>query len=513
MLRNHIAQKQLQKLSPQQIQLMKLLQIPTASIEQRIQEELEINPALEDYSDVNAEDDYITEPTRELETETEDTRDDYTDDYEEDYSEAQDTFEDTLSDYLEHYDDDDSYKSFDENSYNNEEDTKHRELVDENTFYEYVKSQLGLLSLDEKEYIIATQIIGSLKEDGYLEREIDALVDDLLFSANLDTTEEEVLAVLKKVQSLEPAGIAARNLQECLILQLDRKLTLEKERYTSNELLSLRLAKIILSDYFDEFTKKHYPKLLQSLSLDRDDLRMATDEILKLNPKPGAIFSSGTKQIQQFIIPDFIVTNENGELQLSLNGRNAPDLRVNNQYKQMLLQFEADKRDKQKREAATFVRQKIDSARWFIDAIRQRQNTMLNTMYAVLAYQQEYFLSGDERKLKPMILKDIADMTGLDISTISRVANSKYVQTEFGTKLLKDLFSEALQNEDGEEVSTVEVKKILSDIINNENKRKPLSDEQIRDILEKRGYNIARRTVAKYREQLNFPVGRLRKEI
>lgn len=524
MLRNQITQKQLQRLSPQQIQLMKLLQIPTASIEQRIQEELEINPALEDYSDVSTIEDYITEPTRDAEREQEEPTTESYDEYEaqEEYNETSSEFEDTLSDYLD-TDDDAGFKSPDDINYNNDEDPKHKEIEDENSFYENLKEQLGLLSLSDREQIIAEQIIGSLKEDGYLERDTLSLVDDLLFTQNFEATEEEVILVLKKVQSLEPAGIAARDLQECLLLQLDRNIRLQGSKLSEEDLLHLRLAKIIIKDYFDEFTKKHYPRLLQQLSIDRDDLKAASDEILKLNPKPGAIYATGNKHVQQVIVPDFIVTarlsendgnsKDDDPLEVMLNGRNAPDLRVNPHYKTMLRDFIKNRKDKNQREAAVFVKQKMDSAQWFIEAIRQRQNTMLNTMYAITQYQQEYFLTGDERKLKPMILKDIADLTGLDISTISRVVNSKYVQTEYGIKILRDFFSEAIQNDEGEEVSTAEVKKILSEIITNENKRKPYSDEELKIALDKRGFNIARRTVAKYREQLNFPVARLRKGI
>lgn len=518
MLRNQLSQKQLQKLSPQQIQLMKLLQIPTASIEQRIQEELEINPALEDLSDPDAADEFITEPTRETAEDNEEEQADFdTPPDEPTASEEDTTFDDNLNDYLEdYYEDETPAYRLEANNYSAEdEDRRFREVTNESSFYEYLKEQLTLLSLPEKEAAIAEQIIGSLNDDGYLDREIEALTDDLLFTQNITVSEAEVLAVLKKVQTLDPAGIAARDLQECLLIQLDRKLKSEDTHkfYSSDGLQLIKIAQTILRDYFDEFTKKHHMRLLQQLNIDRDELREASDEILKLNPKPGGIYSGGNKTGKQYIVPDFIVTTEMGELLLALNARNAPDLRVNDSYRHMLQKFAANRKDRKQREAAMFVKQKIESARWFIDAIRQRQATMLNTMSAIMSYQEDYFLSGDERRLRPMILKDIAEITNLDISTVSRVANSKYVQTEFGTKLLKELFSESLQTESGDEVSTLEVKKILTDIIGSEDKRKPYSDEKLKNMLLKRGYNIARRTVAKYREQLNVPVARLRKEI
>jgi RNA polymerase sigma-54 factor len=519
MLRNQLSQKQLQKLSPQQIQLMKLLQIPTASIEQRIQEELENNPALEDLSDGETSEEFITEPVREAsETSDETAAEDYDFEQIEDIPTAVDTtFEDNLSDYMaDYYEDDTPAYKLEANNYSAEdEDKMQREVTVESSFYEYLKEQLGLLALRPDEMLIAEQIIGSLKEDGYLDRDIDALVDDLLFTQNVETTEAAVVAVLKKVQTIDPAGIAARNLQECLLLQLERKLQVDNasSRYSGETIRLIKMAQTILRDYFDEFTKKHYARLLQQLAIDRDELRDITDEILKLNPKPGGIYAAATKSGKQYIIPDFVVSNDLGDLQLALNARNAPDLRVNDHYRAMLQKFAQNKKDRKQREAAVFVKQKIESARWFIDAIRQRQTTMLNTMSAIMAYQREFFLSGDERKLRPMILKDIAEMTGLDISTVSRVANSKYVQTEFGTKLLKEFFSESLQTESGDEVSTLEVKKILTDIISGEEGRKPYSDEKLKSMLQKRGYNIARRTVAKYREQLNIPVARLRKEI
>ncbi len=536
MLRNQLSQKQLQKLSPQQIQLMKLLQIPTAALEQRIQEELESNPALEDSSEDEEKEEFISEVAREKgEEEPKDSNTDESDAPEDDFAgeedvfeaadevismdgerEEKDSFEETLSDYMDNYDDDDTpaYK-LEANNYSEDDEKKPREVVVESSFYEYLKEQLGLLSLGEREQIIAEQIIGTLNDDGYLDREISALCDDLLFTQNLEVQESEVLSVLKKVQTLDPAGIAAQNLRECLLLQLDRQLHSDEHRRSLDRsaLLLLKLAHRIIFEFFEEFTKKHYARLQQQLGIDRDDLRDATEVILRLQPKPGSLYGGSSKGGKQYILPDFLVTSEDGDLEVRLHGRNAPDLRVSDHYKYMLQKYASNKKDRAHREAANFIRGKMESARWFIDALRQRQATMLRTMSAIMNHQRDFFLTGDERKLRPMILKDIAEITGLDISTVSRVANSKYVQTEFGTKLLKSFFSESLQTDSGDEVSTREVKKILTDIIGAEEKRKPYSDEKLKSMLQKRGYNIARRTVAKYREQLNIPVARLRKEI
>lgn len=535
MLKNQLSQKQLQKLSPQQIQLMKLLQIPTAALEQRIQEELESNPALEESGEEEEKEEFISEAVREKgEDESKESVDNDEAQGDEDYAgeddvfeaaedvvsmdgEAQekDSFEETLSDYMDDYDDDTPAYKLEANNYSEDDEKKPREVVVESSFYEYLQEQLGLLSLNEKEHTIAEQIIGTLNDDGYLDREIAALCDDLLFTQNLDVSESEVLAVLKKVQTLDPAGIAARDLRECLLLQLDRQLHSDENRarLDRSALLLLRLAHRIIDEYFEEFTKKHYARLQQQLGIDRDDLRDTTEVILRLNPKPGSLYGGGSKSGKQYILPDFLVTSEDGELEVKLHGRNAPDLRVSDHYKYMLQKYAANKKDRAHREAANFIRGKMESARWFIDALRQRQATMLRTMSAIMNHQRDFFLTGDERKLRPMILKDIAEITGLDISTVSRVANSKYVQTEFGTKLLKSFFSESLQTDSGDEVSTREVKKILTDIISAEEKRRPYSDEKLKSMLQKRGYNIARRTVAKYREQLNIPVARLRKEI
>lgn len=513
MLKQNLSQKQIQKLSPQQIQLMKLLQVPTVMLEQRIQEELEANPALEDSKDdLNKE---------EEETPTDDFIDDeaYAEkaDKDDDINEEAERQEDnSLEDYLEDYmnDDEPSYK-YEVNNHSADDEEKTIPIALESSFHEHMSRQLGLLSLEEGDERIADQIIGSIDEDGYLRREPIAITDDLAFAHNIIVSEEDVLRVLKKVQTFEPAGIGAQNLQECLMLQIERKIVSRdvSENYSEEDVKYLQLAHTIIEKYFEEFSKKHYNKLLRQLSLFRDDLRMATEEILKLNPKPGAVYAPSSALKKQYIVPDFIIETKNGELELSLNNRNAPELRVNNQYKEMLSAYSVDKKNKVQREAAMFVKQKIDAARWFIDAIKQRQNTMMKTMYTIMQYQYDFFLTGDEKRLRPMILKDIAEITGLDISTVSRVANSKYVQTEFGTKRLKDFFSESLQTTSGEEVSTREVKKILTEIISTENKRKPFSDEKLKNMLQAKGYNIARRTVAKYREQLGIPVARLRKEI
>ena len=479
-LKQHLAQKLEQRLSPQQIQLMKLLQVPTMELDQRIKQEIEENPALEEGAD---------QPEEEFE------QDDYGD-------EGDDSRDDEfdISDYL---DDDPDYKTRVINKGRDEEE-KVIPLSGEQTFQERLQQQLHLLALSDQEFVIADTIIGNLDESGYLKREVDAIVDDLAFSQNISTTEEEVEKVLELIQDLDPAGVGARSLQECLILQINRRQNGDITRYT---------AKKILEEHFEEFTKKHYTKLQKKLEIDDEDLKAAIEEIVKLNPKPGGSMKEAARNYQQ-VIPDFMITEQEGRLQLTINGRNAPDLKVSKEYQQMLRKYaEGAKVSKQDKEAMTFVKQKLDGAKWFIDAIKQRQNTLLLTMNAIMEYQKEYFLTGDETKLKPMILKDIAEEVDLDISTISRVANSKYVQTGYGVFPLKYFFSESLSTESGEEVSTREVKKILSDAVDNEDKRKPLTDEKLAKLLKDKGYNIARRTVAKYREQLNIPVARLRKEL
>ena len=510
MLKQNLSQKQLQKLSPQQIQLMKLLQVPTVMLEQRIQEELEANPALEDSKeDLNNEEENTEELSIEETEPVENSKDD-------DINEEAERQEDnSLEDYLEDYmnDDEPSYK-YEVNNYSADDEDKTIPIALENSFHEHMERQLGLLDLEGDEEKIALQLIGSIDEDGYLRRDPMAITDDLAFAHNLLVSEEAVISVLDRIQTFEPAGIGAQNLQECLLIQLKRKVNQKDFESESEETIKyLNLASTIIESYFEEFSKKHYNKLLRQLSLYRDDLRLATEEILKLNPKPGSVYAPSSSLKKQYIVPDFIIETKSGELELTLNNRNAPELRVNNQYKEMLQNYNANKKNKKQRDAAIFVKQKIAAARWFIDAIKQRQDTMMKTMYTIMQYQYDFFLTGDEKRLRPMILKDIAEITGLDISTISRVANSKYVQTEFGTKRLKDFFSESLQTTSGEEVSTREVKKILTEIISMEDKRKPYSDEKLKNMLLQKGYNIARRTVAKYREQLGIPVARLRKEI
>ena len=497
-LKQSQSQKIIQKLSPQQIQLMKLLQVPTASLEKRIKEELEVNPALEE-QDFEEEDEMDKLMAGESSKESDDKKEE-----EEEYDPMEDM---DLSDYLT---DDDvaSYKLRDDSYGSNDPDEENKSIPIPviSTFHEHLMKQLGMVKLEERELLIANQIIGSIDDDGYLRRDLEAIVDDLSFSQNLEAEEDEIEEVLKIIQNFEPGGVGARDLQECLLIQIRRK-----SKYHSNKYLEI--AEEILENNFEEFAKKHYNKLLKSLSISNNDLKGAVDEILKLNPKPGGTYSNSAKP-ENYIIPDFIINNDNGELELRLNSRNAPDLRISDSYKDMLKSYsKTKKKSKKQKDAVMFIKQKIDAAKWFIDAIRQRQQTMLKTMQTILDYQYDYFLTGDETKLRPMILKDIAEITGLDISTISRVSNSKYVQTEFGTFKLKSFFSESLQTDSGEEVSTREVKKILQDLIDGENKRKPLSDQKLTEELVLRSYNIARRTVAKYREQLSIPVARLRKQL
>jgi RNA polymerase sigma-54 factor len=456
---------------------MKLLQVPTMELDQRIKQEIEENPALEEGVDTEY------------------------DNEEDGYEEDDDNDEFDLSDYL-----DDDIADYKTQTNNNSKDDEERAipLSGEQSFHEKLSEQLHLLDLDEKQFVIADVLIGNLDESGYLNRDLEAIVDDLAFAMNIETTEKEIEEILLLIQEIDPAGVGARNLQECLLLQIKRKQDGDIVRFT---------AKKILEDHFEEFTKKHYDKIAKKLEIDDEDLKEAIDEILKLNPKPGGSMKETAKNYQQ-IIPDFMLFENDGQLELSINGRNAPELKVSKEYESMLRSYaEGAKSLKSDRETVNFVRQKLESAKWFIDAIKQRQQTLLLTMDAIRHYQEAFFLTGDETKLKPMILKDIAEMVGLDISTISRVANSKYVQTNFGIYPLKFFFSESLSTESGEEVSTREVKKILSDAIEGEDKRNPLTDEKLMSLLNEKGYNIARRTVAKYREQLNIPVARMRKEL
>jgi RNA polymerase sigma-54 factor len=493
-LSQSLQQKLLQKLSPQQIQLMKLLQIPTANLEERIKEELEENPALEQ-SDEGHEDEYSEDMKDEFESTADEAEPDGSED---DYDNVD------ISEYV--MDDDGEiadYKTRDDN-YPEMDDQKVIPIKVETSFHELVLNQLGMLELDERTYKIAEQIVGSLDDDGYLRRELTSIADDLAFRQSLVVTEKEIEKIIQQIQQFDPAGIAARDLRECLLLQLKRKISEGK---------SVELAVQILTKYFEEFTKKHYEKIQRSLNLNDEQLKEVIAQIIKLNPKPGGNVGEINKA-ESYIVPDFFVINNNGKLELTLNAKNAPDLRISEGYRDMLKDYEkGSKQDKRQKEAVLFIKQKIDAAKWFIDMIKQRQDTLIGTMSAIMKHQEAFFLTGDETTMRPMILKDIAEITGLDISTVSRVANSKFVQTEFGTYRLKFFFSESLSTESGEEVSTREVKKILSDIIGAEDKRKPLSDEVLTDMLQEKGYNIARRTVAKYREQLNIPVARLRKEL
>ncbi|MCF8235451.1 MAG: RNA polymerase factor sigma-54 [Bacteroidales bacterium] len=490
MLNQKLQQKLLQKLSPQQILLMKLLQIPSVALEQRIKQEIEENPALEELIDQEA-----------TEEDEEEEKDEYEEREEtEDVDNKEDEFD--IEDYLS---DDDEIPSYKLSANNTSTDDEDRDIPFASgvTFQELLLQQLGLRPLDEKQYGIGEYIIGNLDDSGYLQRDLDSMVDDLAFTQNINATKEEIKEVLDVIQDFDPPGIGARNLKECLLLQLKRR-----EEQNGD----VKLASLLVERYFNEFTKKHYDKIQKKAGINEEQLKVVLSIILKLNPKPGNSMSETTKT-NHYVIPDFIIYNNNGELELTMNSRNAPELRLSKSYIDMLHRYAEAKKDKRRKDAYTFVKQKIDSAKWFIDAIKQRQNTLYLTMKAIMDYQKKYFLSGDERNLRPMILKDIAEIVNLDISTVSRVANSKYVQSPFGTFLLKSFFSESMQTNEGEEVSTREIKSILQDTIESESKSKPLTDEQLTTVLKEKGYNIARRTVAKYREQLNIPVARLRKEL
>jgi RNA polymerase sigma-54 factor len=488
MLKQGLNYKLLQKLSPQQIQLMKLIQLPTQAFEERLKQEIEENPAL----DTGKE-------------ESEDIDDDLSnefDDDDDDRSEKDELEDINIDEYLSD-DDIPNYKT-QANNYSEDDEEKNVPYAAGTSFHQSLKNQLNTFSLDEEEQAIAEFLVGSIDDSGYIRREIIDLVDDLAFTANIFTTEEKVIIVLKKVvHTLDPLGVGARDLRESLIIQLKAK---DKTKYRS---LSIE----VLEAAFDHFIKKHYKKLQEKFHISEDELKEVIKEISKLNPKPGSSYA-GNNKIAEQIVPDFSIKILNGELDLVLNARNAPELHVSREYNNMLKGYqEATVKSKSQKDAVFFIKQKLDSAKWFIDAIRQRQQTLLITMNTIMQYQYDYFLTGDERKLKPMILKDIADKINMDVSTVSRVANSKYVSTPYGTKLIKEFFSESMKNDQGEDVSTKEIKKILESVIEDENKKKPLTDEKLAVILKEKGYPIARRTVAKYREQLDLPVARLRKEI
>lgn len=467
-----------QKLSPQQIQFIKLLQVPTAELETRIEEELEVNPALEEGSN---DDDF-------------DAQDDYESEYESDAT-------DNIEEYL--HDDYSGYKMQGDGG-GGDDDNKELPISVGSTLHETLVTQLGYLKLDERQDLIGKQLIGSIDSDGYIRRELEAIVNDLAFSMNVETDVEELESILYKIQNFDPPGIGARNLQECLSLQLEKK-----EDGTE----VVRIATQIVDVCFEEFSKKHYDKIARKLNIEDENLlKEAIAVITKLNPKPGGTGDDLVKT--QYLIPDYMLVNNSGKLELTLNSRNAPQLKVSRSYSDMLDAYDkSDKKDKKLKETVTFIKQKLDSAKWFIDAIKQRQQTLLNTMQAIIDLQYDYFLEGDESKLKPMILKNIADKIGMDISTVSRVANSKSIQTEFGVFPLKYFFSEGIATDSGEDVSSREVKNKLSEFIGSEDKSKPLSDDKLEKLLRAEGYNIARRTVAKYREQLNIPVARLRKQL
>lgn len=486
MLKQQLSQKQLQKLSPQQIQLMKLIQLPTQALEQKIKEEMETNPALEE----GREDEMSDEERQDLGEEA----------YDND-SEVIEADDINVDEYLS--DDEVPDYRYRTNNYSADDEDTRVPISGGTSFHEYLTDQLGMLSLKGEDRLIAEYLLGNIDDDGYIRRELSAIVDDLAFTQNIFTEEDKLEKILKLIQDLDPPGVGARDLKECLLLQLVRK----------EPTASVITAIAILKNHFDEFIKKHYQKMMDRLEIDEEFLKDAIKEISRLNPKPGNS-SSNTQLSIQTIIPDFIINIQDGELELSLNARNAPELNVSREYQEMLEAYKNSKdKNKAQKEAILFVKQKLDGAKWFIDAIRQRQQTLMFTMSSIMNFQEDYFLSGDQRKLKPMILKDIADEIGMDISTVSRVASNKYVQTPYGTFLIKEFFSESMKNEAGEDVSTKQIKKILEDSIGEEDTKKPLTDEKLARLLKAKGFPIARRTVAKYREQLNIPVARLRKQL
>jgi RNA polymerase sigma-54 factor len=486
MLKHNLQFKLSQKLSPQQIQLMKLIQLPTQAFEQRLQEELVENPALENGKEESSElDDYSDS-------------DDYNDDYDNERIDAEDI---NIDEYLSN-DETPDYK-YQSNNYSDDDEEKSMPHVATVSFHQDLLNQLNTFILDDEERVIAEFLVGSIDDMGYIRRTIQDIVDDLAFTQGIYSDNETVEKILQIVQELEPAGVAARDLQECLLLQLKHK--------TPSD--AVELAIDIIENQFDAFTKKHYEKLIQKYDISKELLRKGIEEIEKLNPKPGGAFDGNLKPIEH-VIPDFTIRIVEDELELLLNGRNAPELHISKDYQEMLRSYkDTSEKSNSQKDAVQFIKQKLDAAKWFIDAIKQRQETLYVTMNAIMHYQMEYFLEGDEAKLKPMILKDIADLVGLDISTVSRVANSKYVDTPYGTKLIKEFFSESMKNDQGEDVSTIEIKNILQKIIESEDKRKPFPDDKLAEELKEKGYPIARRTIAKYREQFDIPVARLRKKI
>lgn len=485
MLKQHLQFKLSQKLSPQQIQLMKLIQLPTQAFEQRLKQELEENPALEggkEESD-SIDNEYDDEYEGELDNENINTEDINIDEY--------------LSD-----DEIPEYRTK-ANNYSADDDEKSVPYAAGTSFNQYLLNQLNTVYLNDEEWGIAEFLVGSVDESGYIRRPIPDIMDDLAFTQNIYTEEHKIEAILKMVQALDPPGVASRSLEECLIIQLKRK---EKTQ-------NIEMAIAILEKSFEQFTKKHYKKLLQRHNISKEQLKEAISEVERLNPKPGGAYSGNNRMVEH-VVPDFSIKIVEGELELTLNGRNAPELHVSKEYNNMLKGFkDAKEKSKSQKDTVMFIKQKLDAAKWFIDAIKQRQQTLFVTMSSIMQYQKEYFLTGDERNLRPMILKDIADEIHMDVSTVSRVANSKYVDTPYGTKLIKEYFSESMKNEQGEDVSTKEIKKILETVIADEEKKKPLTDDKLAAILKEKGYPIARRTVAKYREQSGIPVARLRKKI
>lgn len=486
MLKQYLQFKLSQKLSPQQIQLMKLIQLPTQAFEQRLKQELEENPALEGGKEDNSD---------ELDDDFDNSQDDYND------NETIDTGDINVDDYLSDDEVPDYRTSV--NNYSADDEEKNVPYAAGTSFTQHLINQLNTYRLSDDERDIAEFLVGSVDESGYIRRELSDIVDDLAFTQSVYTDEDKVKKVLRIVHQLDPAGVGARNLQECLSIQLHRK---EKQP-------DIVLAADIIDNAFDQFTKKHYKKLMQKFDITELQLKDAIHEIERLNPKPGGSYA-GNNRIVEHVVPDFAIKIVDGELELTLNGRNAPELHVSREYSNMMKGYKESKdKSKSQKDAVMFIKQKLDAAKWFIDAIKQRQQTLFVTMSSIMHYQKEYFLTGDERNLKPMILKDIADEIEMDVSTVSRVANSKYVDTPYGTKLIKEFFSESMTNDQGEEVSTREIKKILETVIEEESKKKPLTDEALAKILKEKGYPIARRTVAKYREQLDIPVARLRKKI